>query len=92
MLALQPMFERVLCAPASSAPVERVSSQSGLLVQMWCTIVLHTLVTEVVTVHYCNISYFLFLHDWFFGFIIGFFSNGLEIMSLALALCTWPWP
>jgi len=27
------LFERVLCTPASSAPVERVFSQSGLLVR-----------------------------------------------------------
>ena len=27
---LLPLFERVLCAPASSAPVERIFSQSGL--------------------------------------------------------------
>jgi len=31
--ALQPLFERILCSPASSAPVERVFSQSGLLVR-----------------------------------------------------------
>jgi hAT family C-terminal dimerisation region len=31
--ALQPLFERVLCAPASSAPVERIFSQSGLIVR-----------------------------------------------------------
>jgi len=30
---LQPMFERILAAPASSALVERVFSQSGLLVR-----------------------------------------------------------
>jgi len=28
-----PLFERILCTPASSAPVERVFSHSGLLVQ-----------------------------------------------------------
>jgi hypothetical protein len=31
--ALQPLFERVLCTPASSAPVERIFSQSGLIVR-----------------------------------------------------------
>ena len=31
--AILPLFERVLCTPASSAPVERVFSQSGLLVR-----------------------------------------------------------
>ena len=30
---LLPLFERVLCAPASSAPVERIFSQSGLIVR-----------------------------------------------------------
>jgi len=30
---LLPLFERVLCTPASSAPVERVFSQSGLLLR-----------------------------------------------------------
>jgi hypothetical protein len=30
---LQSLFERVLCAPASSAPVERIFSQSGLIVR-----------------------------------------------------------
>jgi len=28
-----PLFERLLCTPASCAPVERVFSQSGLLVR-----------------------------------------------------------
>ena len=48
------------------------------IIQLW-TIVLHTLVTEVVTVHYCNNSYFCV---FVFGFIIGFFP----LMALALAL------
>lgn len=30
---LQPLLERVLCVPASSAPVERVFSQSGLIMK-----------------------------------------------------------
>ena len=30
---LLPLFERILCTPASSAPVERVFSHSGLLVR-----------------------------------------------------------
>ena len=30
---LHQLFELVLCSPASSAPVERVSSQSGLLMR-----------------------------------------------------------
>lgn len=30
---LKPLFERVLCVPASSAPVERVFSQSGLIMR-----------------------------------------------------------
>ena len=30
---LLPLFERVLCASASSAPVERIFSQSGLIVR-----------------------------------------------------------
>lgn len=30
---LRPLFERLLCTPASSAPVERVFSQSGLLLR-----------------------------------------------------------
>ena len=30
--SLQPLFERLFCVPASSAPVERVFSQSGLTV------------------------------------------------------------
>jgi len=28
---LQPLFDRLFCIPASSAPVERVFSQSGLI-------------------------------------------------------------
>ena len=28
---IQPLFERLFCVPASSAPVERVFSQSGLI-------------------------------------------------------------
>ena len=31
--ALHPLFERLLCVPASSAPVERVFSQSGLIMK-----------------------------------------------------------
>ena len=30
---IRPLFERILCVPASSAPVERVFSQSGLVMQ-----------------------------------------------------------
>ena len=30
---LMPLFERVFCAPATSAPVERVFSQSGLILR-----------------------------------------------------------
>ena len=30
---LYPLFEHVMCVPASSAPVERVFSQSGLLMR-----------------------------------------------------------
>ena len=31
--ALQPLFEKVFCAPSTSAPVERVFSQSGLIMR-----------------------------------------------------------
>jgi len=30
---LRPLFSRLLCVPASSAPVERVFSQSGLIIR-----------------------------------------------------------
>ena len=30
---LHPLFERVFCTPATSAPVERIFSQSGLLMR-----------------------------------------------------------
>jgi hypothetical protein len=30
---LHPLFERIFCTPATSAPVERVFSQSGLLMR-----------------------------------------------------------
>lgn len=31
--ALQPLFEKVFCVPSTSAPVERVFSQSGLIMR-----------------------------------------------------------
>ena len=33
---LQPLFQRLFCVPASSAPVERVFSQSGLIMSSHC--------------------------------------------------------
>jgi len=30
---LQPLFQRLFCTPATSAPVERIFSQSGLLMR-----------------------------------------------------------
>ena len=32
-ISIRPLLERVLCVPASSAPVERVFSQSGLIMK-----------------------------------------------------------
>ncbi len=52
---LQGLFHRVLCAPASSAPVERVFSRSGLLLRPHCARMSDQMLEHLVFLK-CNIQ------------------------------------
>jgi len=51
--SIRPLFEQILCVPASSAPVERVFSQSGLVMRPNRAQMTNTLLEELVFLK-CN--------------------------------------
>ena len=51
--SIRPLFERILCVPASSAPVERVFSQGGLVMRPNRARMTNTLLEELVFLK-CN--------------------------------------
>jgi len=50
--SIRPLFERILCVPASSAPVERVLSHSGLVMRPIRARMTNTLLEELVFLKY----------------------------------------
>ena len=52
-VALGPLFQRVFCVPASSAPVERIFSQSGLIMRPHRAKMLDTVLEALVFLK-CN--------------------------------------
>lgn len=91
---LYPLFERVLCVPASSAPVERVFSQSGLLMRPNRAHMTDKLLDELVFAK-CNDLYSITKKFVTFGLFI-VVGLGLTLDGLGLAFCglglgsSWP--
>jgi len=52
---LQPLFQRLFCTPATSAPVERIFSESGLLMRPHRTKLSDTMLETIVYLE-CNQS------------------------------------
>jgi len=52
---IRPLFERLLCVPATSAPVERILSSSGLIMRLHRAKISDTLVETLVFIK-CNSS------------------------------------
>jgi len=52
---LRPLFQRIFCTPATSAPVERVFSQSGLMIRPHRARMSDTLLETLVYLK-CNVN------------------------------------